>query len=164
MEKRFCGIDLGSILEGMRPLDEDRALATYALEEALTGALPYHPLRDDGEPASIWCLLILGRLGADIRFVSLDGPKRFGVETRDMPIARVREAVAMIPDGRAGRDQMRRVLASPHAAAGILMIAEGATGRTNCAFAWNPALARDDAARLLKAYFTETIRSWTARN
>lgn len=164
MERRFCGIDLGGILEGVRPIDELRTVAMFALEETLTDALPCHVLRDDGAPAERSCLLILGRLGDGLHFVTIDGSTRTGRATADVPLGAIRQAVAAIPDGRPGRGQIQRVLASPHATAGLLMIAVTAAGAMNCAFARNPALHRDDAARLLKAYFTGTILSWTDKN
>lgn len=164
MKKRFCGIELGRVLEGIRPVDDVRLVATYTLEEAVAGDLPYHVLKDDGARAARYCVLILGRLGSDFHFATLDGPKGSGQVIPDIPIALIRKAVAMIPDGREGRGQLQRVIASRHATAGMLLVAQTPAGAMNCAFARNPALDHDDAARLLKAYFTETVSSWTGKN
>ncbi|GEM_PF-6702573 len=164
MENRFCGIALGGILENIRPLDDARRMTVYAIEETLCGSLPYHVLRDDGAPAESFCLLILGRIEKEIHFATVDGPSRFGEEGRAVPIGAIRKAVEAMPDGSGATGQMRAVLASPYAAAGILMIALTAEGGVNCAFARNPKLAHDDAARLLKSYFGETVRAWTGKN
>jgi hypothetical protein len=163
MEKRFCGIDIGGVLSGMRPIDDLRTVATYVLEEVLSGALPYHVLTDDGGPAARYCMLILGRLRSDIHFVSIDGSKGTRMAP-DMPIDAIRRAIAALPDGRDGQGHLERVVASPYAAAGVLLVALTPAGAMNCAFARNPALEHDDAARLLKAYFAETLRSWTGKN
>lgn len=164
MKKRFCGVDLGKILESLRPLDDIRKTAIHALEETLTEALPFHVARDDGAAASKFSLLILGCLGKGIHFASIDGPKGLHAETRDIPIILMRRAVAAIPEGRIGAGQMGRVLASPHGTAGMLIVAQTRKGAMNCGFARNPALEKDDASYLLKAYFTEIVSSWTDKH
>ena len=69
-----------------------------------------------------------------------------------------------MPPGRKASGQLKRVMASPHGTAGMLIVAVTAAGTMNCAFAWNPALDRDAAAFLLKTYFARVVRDWAGNN
>lgn len=173
MEKRFCGIGLGSILEGLRPTGEDvRMVTIYALEETLTGALPYHVLRDDGAPAKRYCLLILGGLtkdfygtrAKDFHFATLDGYAGRPAAISDMPSALIKDAIAAIPRTRSRGGQLSKVIASDYGTAGLLIVAETAAGKMNCGFARNPAIDHDDAAYLLKTRLTDILRTETGKN
>jgi hypothetical protein len=166
MTRRFCGIDLGPVIDGFRPIDELRSVAAYALEEAQRDALPYHPVRDDGQPAERYCLLIFGRHGRDFYFVMMDGPKTWSQDLPDLPVQAIHEAILALPDGEdvTGDGALGRVIDSGFCAAGVVCIAQTKTGAVNVGFCRNPKLERDQAARLLKAYMMGQIGQWTGRN
>ena len=164
MGQDHLGIPLGTILEGLRPLDEPRRMMIHALEEILRGELRYETLRDGGTPPARYCLMAIGVLGGEIYFATLDGSSGRGPRAPDVPLDRIREAVAALPAGRRASGQMRRVMASPHGTAGALIVTVTAEGAMNCAFAWNPALDRSAAAYLLKSYFTRVVRDWAGSN
>jgi len=163
MKKRHCGVELGRILEGLRPFDGPGMVMMHAIEEILRGGLRYEALRDDGSAAVRYCMLALGVLGEDIYYASLDGPK--GLRgTSDLPIGMLRASVATLRDGRGGTGQIAKVIASPQGTVGVLIAAESADGKLNCGFAWNPALARAEAERVIKAYFTKLLTEWAGSN
>lgn len=164
MPRNRCGVDLGAILEGIRPIDGPRTVAMYALEETLKGDLPLQVMRDDGAPAARAFLLILGKAGSDLYLATIDSRGASSRELPDVPIDAIREAVRAMPDGRPGDRTVERVMAAPHATAGILLAALTPDDALNCAFAHNPVLDTSEAAHMLKAYFTDVIASWTGKN
>jgi hypothetical protein len=165
MTRRFCGIDLGPVIDGFRPIDELRSVAAFALEEAQRGALPYHPIRDDGRASERYCLLIFGRYGNDFYFVMMDGPTS-QAEDAALPISAIKEAVNALPDGEhvTGAGALGEVTRSGFCAAGVVFISRTEAGDVNVGFCRNPKLERPQAARLLKAYIMEQIGQWTGRN